>query len=397
MQKQKNSKNPGVWRKTGQPENAESQLGKHVKKTSSEDEGIHSVKQNQTESNVDYSAAENFFSSLSKPSEDSHNVAGRLPARDNASLYNNGNDQMGLGFQSKRNTFASSKDTNEQSNTRQDDRLPLINEATSNRHSKKGQELSKEYYDTKRLESTEIHSKEDAQRSKNRASITWNQGYKKPEERTGESWQGLKLPPMGEKATKTTSSKSTKVNARDGRNYYETGDMLAKAESNNLSNTLLPFTIMENENNATANAADRRLADVNLNALGESRTVLDYPQSYERRIGNANPSISDGFKSGRFEANKMNVGLKRLSVCSKLSAQELICYHNLKAEVMSMQALRFTNNYTFSFFDIPSSYEEQNKQVQSGVNQIGKRKVPKFSKPFKKTLKSQVKVAKTDN
>ena len=86
---------------------------------------------------------------------------------------------------------------------------------------------------------------------------------------------------------------------------------------------------------------------------------------------------------------------RRSSIFRGISPQLSLSQKTLNTEMYGMQKLHFTSNFTFSFFDMPSNYQEQNEFIRSSVNAIGRRKArPKFSRPVPKAQKN--KTLKTD-
>eukprot|EP00112_Aurelia_sp_Birch-Aquarium-sp1_P004744 Seg154.2 transcript_id=Seg154.2/GoldUCD/mRNA.D3Y31 product="hypothetical protein" protein_id=Seg154.2/GoldUCD/D3Y31 len=81
-------------------------------------------------------------------------------------------------------------------------------------------------------------------------------------------------------------------------------------------------------------------------------------------------SITDGVKEKTFTRSSVSPkSPPRLSSDQKLLQDEAYCMENL----------RFTTNFTFSFFDTPPAYKTQANMLRSSVNTLGERGRPKFS------------------
>ncbi len=291
--------------------------------------------------------------------------------REGKSQYNA--DPFGLGFQGKGNTQKTIKEAAFESTSfdgSQDGRLPAINE---NRTREKSRKTSM------RKEADKDGEFKGADNVETPASFTWNQGLKK----TGNNVEdagNTKFPPVAANDNMMRRPNEQSAVMTLSRKTGSNPDAL-----NRDSSALLPFTVVDKKSNNDS-GANRKALDLSYKASTDKIPYSNFARTNEDR--------SNEFERGsnRMKGSKASVRMRNFSICSQMTPKELICHQNLMTEAYSMQTLRFTNNFTFSFFDIPSSYKEQNNEVRCSVNRIGKRKNPKFSKPFKKTIRNQVKV-----
>lgn len=162
-----------------------------------------------------------------------------------------------------------------------------------------------------------------------------------------------------------------------------------------LQSPLLPFEVR-----------DANLQQSNMAAKGRKETVA-LPRTTSDELGRKGTDPKETGKSRKLMNEDPTQWIKeeikqmkyrRSSLFSRQSISTNIHQKSFLSEAYCMKKMHFTNNFTFSFFNIPPVYEEENEFLRSSGNRIGKRKTrPKFTKPLGKAATRVMRPAKTEN
>ena len=134
--------------------------------------------------------------------------------------------------------------------------------------------------------------------------------------------------------------------------------------------------------------------------FGKSEASSQRDKHGDRKIGlSFPPSKSDSKVARRVskEAEKENSGsltdvvkevtFARSSVSPKSPPRLSSSQKLLQDEAYCLENLRFSNNFTFSFFETPPAYKTQSNMLRANVNTLGERGKPKFSQKPPKSPK----------
>ena len=134
-------------------------------------------------------------------------------------------------------------------------------------------------------------------------------------------------------------------------------------------------------------------------AFGMPETSSQRDKNTDRKVGlSFPPSKSDSKVARRVskQTEKENRGsltdvkevtFSRSSVSSNSPPRMSSSQKLLQDEAYCLENLRFTTNFTFSFFETPPAYKTQTNMLRASVNTLGERGKPKFSQKPPKSPK----------